>query len=186
MNLPNSLTLARVALTAVFLVAVAWPGQAAKAAAFVTFLVAAATDWLDGRIARSSGQITPFGKLMDPIADKVLTVSAFISFVQMGLVAAWAVVIIVLRDLAITGMRLAMPAGEGGRAADPSGKFKTALQLGYIVAVLAFIVLREGPSWDPVRDATAVRAVRWGMLVIVAVTLWSGAEYAARHRRQVR
>ncbi len=185
MNIPNSLTLARMALAAAFMVALGFPGLAAKAVALGIFLTASATDYWDGRLARISNQVTPFGRLMDPIADKCLTVSAFVMFVQMSLVPAWTVVLIVVRDILITGMRLAMPSGGTERAAQPSGKHKTVLQLLFIVAVLAMLVARESAAWDPAWTPAVLRSIHVAMIAIVAITLWSGAEYAARYMREL-
>ena len=116
MNLPNKLTVSRFALTVVFLWALFWPWPIPfrDTLALFFFCVAGITDFLDGRIARSRGLITNFGILMDPLADKVMTCSAFIAFVESThlnpdapvKVAAWMVVIIVARELAITGLRL--------------------------------------------------------------------------------
>ena len=114
---------------------------------------------------------------MDPIADKILSFSAFMAFVQMGLIPAWMVLAILSRDLLITGVRLRMPAGGEAQAARSSGKHKTALQFTAIVGILIFLVIHETPIWDPAWNIRAHRAIYGGMFFIVTLTLWSGIHY---------
>ena len=97
MNLPNKLTILRRALVAVFMFFLFSHGVLAKSLALVTFLAASFTDFLDGYIAKKNNMVTDFGKLMDPIADKILVIAAFAAFVQMQLIEAWMVVIIIAR-----------------------------------------------------------------------------------------
>jgi len=106
MNLPNKLTISRMVLTFIFMFFLFSSGLAAKSVALAVFILASLTDYYDGAIARKTGQITNLGKILDPIADKVLTLAAFLAFVQMGLVEAWMVVVIIMRELFITGVRL--------------------------------------------------------------------------------
>lgn len=183
MNVPNQLTCLRFALALVFLMLLGMAGASFKAAALVTFLVASWTDWLDGRIARQSNQITKFGQMMDPMADKFLTVAAFVMFVQMGLVAAWSVTMIIMRDLFVTGVRVTAPSAEAGSRL--SGKQKTALQFLFIVGVLVFLTWRETGAWPPEWTPAASRAIHAGMALIVTVTLFSGARYVLKNRRTI-
>ncbi len=106
MNLPNRLTVSRLALTLAFLAALFSGVPFSETAALVLFCLAGITDYYDGKIARRDKLITDFGILMDPLADKILICSAFIAFVGRGRIPAWMVVIIVARELAITGLRL--------------------------------------------------------------------------------
>ena len=106
MNLPNKLTVSRFLLTVAFLAAIFSEFPYHETAALVLFGMASLTDYFDGKIARRDKLITNFGILMDPLADKILVCSAFIAFVGRGLMPAWMVVIIVARELAITGLRL--------------------------------------------------------------------------------
>ncbi|HXE42106.1 MAG TPA: CDP-diacylglycerol--glycerol-3-phosphate 3-phosphatidyltransferase, partial [Candidatus Baltobacteraceae bacterium] len=134
MNLPNKLTVSRFVLTVFFLVALFWPTEIPfrNTIALVLFCIASFTDFLDGRIARARGLITNFGILMDPLADKILTCSAFIAFVESShlhpdspvKVGAWMVVIIVGRELAITGLRLLAASKNVVLAAENFGKHK--------------------------------------------------------------
>ena len=183
MNLPNALTIVRIILTFFFLYLLLSPDSMMKGMAVAVFLVASYTDYLDGKIARKTGQITPFGKLMDPIADKVLTLSAFLAFVHMDLVALWMAVLIILRDLSITAMRLFIPAGSEEIAARKSGKQKTAVQFAAIVAILLYVAVSETAFWDPEWTPTALRVIDVGMFFVVALTLWTGARYIWLNRK---
>jgi CDP-diacylglycerol--glycerol-3-phosphate 3-phosphatidyltransferase len=156
MNLPNKLTVSRFALTAVFLWALFWPWEVPfrHTLALGLFSVASFTDFLDGRIARSRGLITNFGKLMDPLADKIMTCSAFVAFVESShvnpnapvKVGAWMVVIIVARELAITGLRLLAASKNIVLAAERYGKHKTISQ---IVTIIALLVVEACEEWPP-------------------------------------
>ena len=106
LNLPNRLTLARVIMAPVFVVFMSYDYMWSLIAAYAVFTAATMTDYYDGKIARERGQVTNFGKLLDPVADKVLTLAAFLAFVEMKLVPAWMGVIIIMRELIITGIRV--------------------------------------------------------------------------------
>ena len=183
MNVPNRLTCLRIFLAVVFMALLFAEGAFYKSLALAVFLAASFTDFLDGRIARRKGQVTRFGKLMDPVADKLLTVSAFVMFVQLGLVPGWMVVLVIMRDVLITGVRLAVPSQGDWQAARLSGKQKTALQFSFIVATLVFLILRETPQWNLSWEEPARRAVYFAMFFVLAVTLWSGARYLSENRR---
>ncbi len=157
-------------------------GAFPKGLALFTFLLASLTDYWDGRLARMRKEITSLGKLMDPIADKILTLSAFLAFVQMGIIPAWMAVLIVARDFLITGLRFLMLQKNDNPEARPSGKHKTALQLAAIVGVLIFLTLKETPLWRLEWTAPSLHLIYWTMLFIVAITLWSGVRYLVRNK----
>jgi CDP-diacylglycerol--glycerol-3-phosphate 3-phosphatidyltransferase len=144
LNLPNSLTLLRILFVPLLVVvlltppwAVAeWFGAWHEIVAVLIFLVAAATDWLDGYLARSRGQVTTLGKLLDPIADKLLTTSAFISLVELRLAPAWMIVVIVGREFVVSGMRSIAASRGWVMAASRWGKYKTASQVVAIVLLI--------------------------------------------------
>lgn len=153
MNLPNRLTIARFLLTAAF-VAVLFSGLSYnETIALILFCLAGISDFLDGLIARRRKLITNFGILMDPLADKIMVCSAFIAFVQRvdehghNWIAAWMVVIIVARELAITGLRLLAASRQVVLAAERFGKDKTISQ---IVAIIAILVLHSYKEWGVV------------------------------------
>ncbi len=157
-------------------------GVVAKLLALGLFAIACLTDWLDGRLARARRQITPFGTLMDPIADKILVLSVFLAFVQLRLIPAWMVVVIIARELSITGLRLLATSDGHVLPALPLGKHKAFSQMLTIVTILGLLILRETTvRWLP--DATitvdfwtAVISYLAG-LATVGVTLISGAHF---------
>ena len=191
MNLPNKLTVLRFALTALFLWALFSPIQYNDTLALVLFSMAGATDFLDGWLARRHRLITNFGILMDPLADKIMTCSAFIAFVESTRlnpnapvkVAAWMVIIIVARELAITGLRLLAASKNVVLAAENFGKHKTISQIVAINALLIVDACEEWPasvqkfflSWVP----AFAEIMLW---LTVALTVASGAIYLWRNR----
>ncbi len=189
MNLPNKLTLSRLVLTLAFLGAVFARSRIGDTLALILFVAASLTDLFDGRIARQRRQITEFGILMDPLADKVLMCSAFIAFVDRDLMAGWMVVVIVARELAITGLRLLAAAQQVVLAAEGFGKHKTVAQ---IVAVIATLVAQSHPAWGaPGRGVFGwelggqpwvVGLAHLAQWAAVVLTAWSGGLYLWRNR----
>lgn len=140
-NVPNVLTLARILLIPVFIILFVHPTPDQSLAAAMIFAVAAVTDMLDGYIARRTGQVTKLGKLLDPIADKLLVLSALILLMNVGRVSALVVLLIIAREVAVTGIR-AIAAGEGMIIpAEATGKYKMALQ---VVAIILLILEGTG------------------------------------------
>lgn len=192
MNLPNKLTVSRFVLTVLFLWALFSPLKYNDTLALFFFCLAGVTDFLDGRLARSRNLITNFGKLMDPLADKIMTCSAFIAFVESTRlradapvkVAAWMVIVIVAREFAITGLRLLAASKNVVLAAERFGKHKTISQIACIIALLVVDACEEWPaalknlfvSWTPV----FAEVMLW---VTVLLTVWSGGVYLWRNRR---
>src|SRR5919198_5674361 len=172
LNLPNALTLVRILLVPVLVVAltVETPGGSTIAAA--VFALAALTDGLDGYIARSRHAVTNFGKVMDPVADKLMIAAALISLVSLDRLAAWVAMVIIAREFAVSGLRIA--AGQQGVVIPASmlGKLKTIVQ---VAAVLALIAASD-------HDAAWVQALVYAM---VAVTVISGADYVLGFRRRL-
>jgi len=141
LNLPNLLTLTRILLIPVFVVLFVTPDPDRSLMAAIVFVVAAVTDMLDGYLARRSGQVTKLGKLLDPIADKLLVLSALILLMNVDRVSALVAILIIARELGVTGIR-AIAASEGFIiAAETTGKYKMALQ---VVAIVMLIL--EGTS----------------------------------------
>ncbi len=163
LNLPNALTVIRILLVPVLVAALlqeAGPGESLAAAVFI---IASITDALDGWIARRQKKVSTFGKLMDPLADKLLVTSALVSLVSLQRVSAWVAMVIIAREFAVTGLRqLAMEHGDV-IAASVWGKVKTVAQ---VAMVLVLIIVDGSPAW--------VDVLVW---VTTAITVVSGADY---------
>ena len=140
MNLPNRLTLARIAAVPVFLILLLWQFPFHYFAALVIFVVASLTDLFDGRIARSRGLITDFGKFLDPIADKMLTTAALLGFISLGIGfgTVWITVIVLIREFSVSSIRMIAAASGKVVAADKWGKIKTVMQMVGIIMALTF------------------------------------------------
>src|ERR1700745_4088291 len=138
MNWANRLTLSRLALTVLFVALLSSSWHYARTAALVIFLIAGLSDFLDGEIARRYGSVTNFGKLMDPLVDKIMMAAAFISLVPLRAIPAWAATAVVARDFLITGLRLMASAKGRVLPAERLGKHKTSWQ---IVTVIFFLCL---------------------------------------------
>jgi CDP-diacylglycerol--glycerol-3-phosphate 3-phosphatidyltransferase len=163
LNLPNVLTMLRILAVPVIVVALLGETPNGDALAAGVFALAALTDGLDGYFARSRDAVTTFGKLMDPLADKLLIVAALVSLVSLDRLAAWVAMVIIARELAVTGLR-AVAAERGVEiAASPLGKVKTILQ---VAAVIALIAADPSPVWVDVL-----------VYVAVAMTVISGLDY---------
>ncbi len=138
-NLPNAITFSRLIMTAAFVVAVSQRNLTGYGAGLVLFIVAAASDWLDGYLARKMGLVTPLGKLMDPLADKILVSAAFVFFTEQKLCPVWVTALIIGREFLVTGLRqIAIESGHV-LAADRLGKWKTTFQLAYLITGLIWL-----------------------------------------------
>ena len=171
LNLPNTLTMLRILAVPVVVVALLDETPNGDTIAAVVFALAAITDGLDGWIARSRGAITTFGKLMDPIADKLLVTAALVSLVSLGRCPAWVAMVIIAREFAVTGLRGV--AAEQGVVIQASwlGKVKTTLQVAAIICLIAF---------DP-----APLGVDLLVYAAVAATVISGVDYFFGFRRML-
>ena len=187
MNLPNRLTLIRIGAAFAFMALLFADHLYAKYVALFLFTGAVLTDIYDGRYARRRGMVTNFGKLMDPLADKILMVAAFVSFVGLGYIPAWTVIVIISREFAITGLRL-LAASQGEiLAAEKGGKHKTASQMVAIFAILIFICLRETALrffdfWTEFADKWFRFSILYLIYVTVILTVISGTLYLYRNR----
>ncbi len=142
MNLPNVITLSRLAMTVVFVAAASHGGSGGYALALAMFCLAAASDWLDGFLARRLGLVTPLGKLLDPLADKILVCTGFVAISMLGLCPLWATALIIAREFLVTGLRqIAVEAGQV-LAADRLGKWKTGFQLAFCIDALVWLAFK--------------------------------------------
>jgi len=172
LNLPNVLTVLRIMLVPALVVALLGNTPAGDVLAAIVFALASLTDFVDGYLARAREQVTTFGKLMDPLADKLLIIAALISLVSLHRLAAWVAMVIITRELAVTVLRLGATQAGVVMAASPFGKAKTCLQ---IAAILAVIAVPGQPLW--------VSAL---LYLTVLVTVLSGLDYCFGLRRRIR
>ncbi len=172
LNLPNALTAGRILLVPVLVVALLEETPNGSTIAAIVFAVAAFTDGLDGYLARTRESVTTLGKVMDPIADKLLIAAALIALVSLDRVAAWVAMVIIAREFAVSGLRIAAGAQGVVISASPFGKAKTVTQ---IAAVLALIAVDDpGTAW--------VQAL---VYLSVVVTVISGVDYFLGVRRRI-
>lgn len=166
MNLPNRITIARILLIPVYMLLLVVLPEGLHWIAAIVFIVAAVSDWLDGQIARRRNQITDFGKFMDPIADKLLVLAPMILFTNLGVLNVWAVILMVFREIIVSGFRL-VAVGKGSViAAGWTGKIKTAVQM------LAVLLLTLGLF--SIGNAIGCLAA--------ALSVYSGAEIIYKNR----
>ena len=170
MNIPNKLTTARMCSIPFFIIAYL---MEYNILATVIFVIAAATDALDGHIARSRGLVTNFGKIMDPLADKMLVISAFVCMVETGVVPGWMVIVILAREFAITGLRTVAAADGIVIAAGMSGKIKTVTQM---IAV-PLLLLENWPF-----NMIGIPMADIFLWVSIIMTIVSGVEYVVKNK----
>ncbi len=188
MNWANRLTLSRLLLTVLFVLALNSSWQYARTSALIIFLIAGLTDFIDGEIARRYGVITNFGKLMDPLVDKIMMAAAFISLVPLKAVPAWAATTVVARDFLITGLRLMASAKGRILPAESLGKQKTSWQ---IITVIFFLALLSMPELRYANETSTwwVRArYEAGPVLVwitVALTVYSGLGFTWRNRELI-
>ena len=191
MNVPNTLTLSRLVLAIVMMVLLTMTFPFSKSLALVVFVIAAITDYFDGYLARKVYGESAFGKLMDPLTDKVLVCAAFVSFVELRLVPAWLVVVIISREFLVTGLRLlaankgtVIPAGQWG-------KHKMVWQLVAVIALLLGLAVR----YDLMRHASATLLANFDLafgyvalaisIAVALITVGSGMMYFMQHRELI-
>lgn len=181
MNLPNKLTLGRVFAVPFFILAYL---TGHYAVALVLFCAASITDYLDGMLARKNDLVTNFGKIMDPLADKILVYSALCLFIESDIISAWMLIIILAREFAIAGMRT-VAASEGRvLAAGMSGKIKTALQMVAVIVLLLGLAMGYRDAATPGSGA-AQTVMLVGTIIFYAaliMTVYSGCEYILKNK----
>lgn len=211
LNLPNTITLSRIFLVIVFTLALAldgvtpvsgytpmdnveytgWfvAGNTGICIALWAFIIGAISDFFDGHLARKYNLVTNFGKLIDPLADKILVSAAFIYLTYVGMCPFWVTILIIFREFLITGLRqLAVEQGKV-MAADRTGKWKTAVQLTYCIACLVHLCY-AGNLPEPLRSLSIGDGGYWlrisTMWLSVALTLWSGTNYCIQSRNFIK
>lgn len=186
LNLPNKITVSRIVLIPIFIIFMVVDfglGSFAIGGTILSvehligallFIIAAATDWFDGHLARKHNLVTNMGKFLDPLADKLLVSAALIILVELGSAASWIVIIIISREFAVTGLRLILAGGGEVVAANQLGKIKTATQLIAIASLLLNNIFFE-----------AINFPFGSIMLYIALffTIWSGADYFYKNRR---
>lgn len=167
-NLANKITLLRILMTPLVVALLYFPGKFTCVLAALVFVFAAITDWIDGYVARRSNTVTSMGKFLDPLADKLLICSVLIMFTRLGWAPAWVVIVIVCRELLVTGLR-AMAIDEGiTLAADRFGKAKTVLQIAAIIPITLHY---------PMFGTDIAEAGLWLLYAAMLVAIYSGVNY---------
>ena len=178
-NLPNRLTLVRIAMIPVFVVLASLAHLWAQAVALVVFAAACFTDYLDGNIARKRNLVTNFGKFADPIADKMLVMSAYIVLVGQGRMPAWVCIIFLAREFIISGFRLVASGAGTVIAAGMLGKIKTVTQM---IASMMILLLVPVGNMSPLLGDYGIIASNVMMYIALFMTVWSGADYLYKNR----
>ncbi|MBM3248295.1 MAG: CDP-diacylglycerol--glycerol-3-phosphate 3-phosphatidyltransferase [Candidatus Omnitrophica bacterium] len=189
MNLPNKLTILRIVLTFIFMLFIFSRGLIFKIFALLIFSLASLTDFYDGHIARKRSLVTNFGKIMDPIADKLLVIGALLAFVQLHIISAWMVVLIISREMIITSLRFfAMTKGKFLQA-EKGGKHKTVSQMVAIFLILGYLIFKEVMVhffiWTDNVEFWCRIGIFVTMLITVALTLISGISYLWQNRNLI-
>lgn len=206
LNLPNTLTLSRILLVIVYTIALAIDGSVSPlinevsggwfepisttaCVALWAFVVAAITDFFDGHLARKYNLVTNFGKLIDPLADKILVCAAFTYLTAIDVCPFWVSILIIFREFLVTGLRQLAVAKGVVMAADRCGKWKTAAQLTYCIACMANLAY-GGNLIEPLRSLSIGETGWWfreiALWLSVVLTLWSGLNYCIQGRHLLR
>ena len=191
MVLPNQLTVLRIILTPVFLVLFLSGEPILIQISLVVFIIAAITDWYDGWLARKFNYITEWGKFLDPLADKILTATAFVAFVIIGMIPLWMVILIIVRDLVITLLRVYSDYKKINFTTSKSAKWKTFLQMFFLYYLLLFYTLKTFPAlrenyrfwFNTLLDNGTIYAA---MLIITIFTVVTGVTYFISNRKLIR
>lgn len=195
MNLPNKLTMLRIVLVPFFILFMALPKELsfAKYIALAIYVVASITDFLDGHIARSRNMITKFGKIMDPLADKLLVSSGFVMLTALGVIPGWITAIILFRDFTVSSLRMFAVKQGGDVAAVWSGKIKTTFQL--IGIIFGIFSLAQNYTHTEIFSFFTENIAGMELIVnvttsiciflAVAATIWSLVDYSLKYRKYI-
>jgi len=182
MNLPNQLTVGRLVVCALMVACMEIEARWTGAVALGLFIVASLTDWLDGEIARRRQLITDLGKLLDPLADKILISAAYIGLVSNELAPAWIVIFIIAREFLITGLRTLAAAKGLILAAEKLGKHKTITQIAAVIGGMIILAARDYGIALPEFFSRIYQAL---LVAALLVTVWSGLAYFWKNRQLV-
>lgn len=175
MTISNKLTIFRILLVPIFVICLLSSNNALIFASCLIFIIASLTDTLDGYLARKRNEVTDFGKFADPIADKILVISAYVCLIQTGHILAWGVIIILFREFVVSGLRMAAASKNVVIAADKSGKIKTVLQMiSIVMLILGVCGLFDFSLWKYTSYIL--------YYISVLLTLVSGISYIIKHK----
>lgn len=191
MVLPNQLTVLRIILTPIFLYFFLSDDPVMIQISSVIFVIAAITDWYDGWLARKFNYITDWGKFLDPLADKILTLTAFYGFVVIDVIPFWMVIIIIIRDMGITLLRIFAEIKKKSFATSRAAQWKTFIQMFFLYYLLIIYTLRTIEpvyNWNPwLFDFLFNKEmIYYIMLVITIFTLYTGIQYLVKNRKMIR
>ena len=188
MPIPNILTVMRIFLTPIFIICLFSDFFGAQLWALVIFIVASITDAYDGYLARKNNMVTDTGRFLDPLADKILVSSAFISFSIMGLIDIWMVALIIFRDLFVMGLRFLMSRRGFIMITSKISKSKTAVQIGIIIFTLLFLTLKRF-NWVLLEDylifINEYQLVYYLTMIAVIFTVYTGYTYIQENRKAI-
>lgn len=191
MILPNQLTVMRIILTPIFLVLFVQDDPVLKQISVGIFIIAALTDWYDGWLARKINYITNWGKFLDPLADKILTLTAFFAFAYLGILEYWMVILIAVRDISITLIRLYADFKSVSFKTSRSAKWKTFLQMAFLYYLLTFYTLGTFEqiqiSWNNILSILMdEKVISYSMLFVTLFTVYTGIMYFLQNGKLIR
>ncbi len=183
----NFVTTSRILLTPLFLYFLFGGREYFEIFALIIFIIASVTDAYDGYVARKYREETPLGKFLDPLADKVLMSAAFISFVIMDLIPLWMVILVILRDFMVTGIRIMMSTRDKIMVTRKSAKAKTGAQIGVVCFILVYIITQRWKIFFGISDYVKIledyHVIYILMLLVTIFTVWTGIEYIIVNRQ---
>jgi CDP-diacylglycerol--glycerol-3-phosphate 3-phosphatidyltransferase len=187
---PNQLTILRIILSPIFLVLFLSDEPVLKQISLFVYIIAAITDWYDGWLARKFNYITNWGKFLDPLADKILTSSAFLAFAFLGVLEMWMVLIIIIRDLAITSLRIYADYKGDGMSTSYSAKWKTLMQMVFIYYLLVIYTLKTiEPIYKDNENLFLIlmnsTMIYFIMIAVTLITFYTGVSYIYTNRRLI-
>lgn len=191
MILPNQLTVLRIILTPVFLILFLQSDPLMIQISFIVFLIAAITDWYDGWLARKFNYITEWGKFLDPLADKVLTSTAFVALVIVGILELWMVILIILRDIFVTSLRIYADSMKISFSTSYSAKVKTFSQMIFLYYLLLVYTIRtvefiNNSYMELLNDLLNPEIIYYVMLAITVFTVLTGVTYVTANRTLIK
>ncbi|MBL7066798.1 MAG: CDP-diacylglycerol--glycerol-3-phosphate 3-phosphatidyltransferase [Candidatus Marinimicrobia bacterium] len=186
----NFITTLRILLTPLFLYFLFRGYQYFEILALIIFILASTTDAYDGYIARKYSEVTRLGKFLDPLADKVLMSAAFISFVVMDYIPLWMVILVILRDFIVTGIRILMSTKDSTMVTSSSAKVKTGAQIGAVCFILVYIITQRWKIFLGISEYIKVLEnypiIYILMLIVTLFTVWTGVEYIIVNRKIIK